>query len=120
MKKQVNELQFFASLENGEVVAAMLPDADEMKRWIAIFPFKVDPETGMSILTGNSPWRYRIRCFGIPIDFDWIKYDLHEEYIQNYENTVVDQQKDLIEVVSRWLDDLANLSRANAAKCPIC
>lgn len=107
-------------LVSGEPVAARLPAAEEINRWIVVFPFKIHPETGMpTIYASSKPWQYRIRCIGVPADFDYYEFDLHDEYITSYEDSVVRGLDEVETGVLRWLESVSELSDPRECECPI-
>lgn len=106
-------------LNEGMQVAARLSPCGHLNRWIKVTPFTINPETGMSApLVRGQPRRYRVRCFGVPQDFDYDTYDLHEEYITTFENIVVFDLEAVESIVSEWLDDLTLFTTPIACNCP--
>ena len=107
-------------LNAGEYVAASLPPSDGLRRWIAVFPFKVNPLTGMTTLNAPSePWKYRVRCVGLSPNFDYENYDLHDEDLTSYEDSVVEDLASVEEIASRWLEELESLEDPRKCDCPI-
>ena len=107
-------------LDSGNYVAASLTPEEDLKRWLVIFPFKVNPETGMTTLNAPSePWKYRIRCIGIPQDFDYDTYDLHDEYITSFEDAVVESMGEVEAIVERWIENPDVLEDPRKCDCPI-
>jgi hypothetical protein len=107
-------------LDNGCRLMALLGDFGDERRWIAITSFKIDPETGMSTRKGEGiPWKYRVRCFGLPVSYDYLNYDVHEENLTNYVNTVFDDIDAALAEVATWLGDVALLKDQLPDGCPI-
>jgi hypothetical protein len=107
-------------LERGERLAARLEPIDNLLVWVLVCPFKVNPETGLSTLNAQGePWRFRVRHFGIPKDFDYYNYDLHPEYITNFRNEIVGSIEQVEQLVSQIVDDVDKLVYPRDCKCPL-
>jgi hypothetical protein len=116
---QVNQ-EIRQKLDQGIPLYALLGDFDGERRWVVIAPYKIDPETGMSTRNApGQPWKYRVRCFGLPVDCDYENYDIHEEYLNNFENVVHDDMETALSTVAKWLSDVGLLSEQLADGCPI-
>ena len=107
-------------LNDGTDLGALLGDFGNERRWLTLTPFKIHPETGIPTLNApDQPWRYRIRCFGLPKDYDYDNYDVHEENLNNHENVVLESLEDVERVVKKWVDDISVLSEQIQGGCPI-
>ncbi len=72
-----------------------------------------------TLKASSEPWKYRIRCIGIPNDFDYDTYDLHDEYITLYEDIVIDNLCEVEAIVKHWLENLELLEEFRKCGCPI-
>lgn len=107
-------------LDGGIPLYALLGDFDGERRWVVIAPYKIHPETGMP--TRNAPglpWKYRVRCFGLPADCDYENYDVHEEYLNNLENVVLDDMDTALSIVAKWVGNVDLLCEQLPDGCPI-
>mgnify|MGYP001417924343 CR=1 FL=1 len=102
-------------------IAADLAPVGHVKRWIVVCPFQIDPLTGMSTISHpTANWFYRVRCFGLPEEFDQDNYDVHEEDLINYENVVVSSLEEVESVLSQWIDKNTEFKEGRLSTCPLC
>jgi hypothetical protein len=117
----MNLTQFhLEKLKSGEDLAYRDKSQDSLSCWLMITPFKIHPETGMATLNApGEPWKFRVRHFGIPQDFDYDNFDLHPEYVTNFINQVVVSLEQVERLISPIVQDPERLVEPRDCECPM-
>lgn len=100
-------IQFWLLREQKMLAAEVKPTLPDHRAWVGVYPPRI---------SRNS---FLVRYFEVAQELIALDVDIHEDQLENKETIELFDEKELIQVLLRWLEDINDLKGPSFSDYPI-